>query len=431
MTGASLKIIVSLAEVGETWKGTIDIPQQGASGLPLMNLRVEHPAVHFELAAGPGRLASFDGVLAEDTVSGTFEQAGVKGTFRMKRATPPVPAAPAPPPYREEEVTVAHGNVSLACTLTFPESRGPHPAVALITGSGAQNRDEELFGFKPFRIIADHLTRQGVAVLRCDDRGIGGSRGNVAEATSSDFADDAVAQAEYLAARPEIDKRRVGLLGHSEGGIIAPIAAGRSKEVGFVILLSGPAVTGERILLAQAELLSRAAGATEEMIARNRVLQLKTFETVRSGKGWDDLAATIRAEAAESIAKLPEAQRKAIEDPASIAATQVESQLMVARSPWFRFFLDYDPAPALANLKVPALAIFGELDLQVPAEMNRAVMSKALAGNPHHRVEVLPRANHLYQEAKTGGIAEYPVLEKKFVSGLLPLISEWILSLGT
>lgn len=433
VVGTRLAIIVNIADGSAGLKATIDIPQQAAAGLPLTNLRHEPPKVHFELPAGPG-LAVFDGEMKGDSIAGTFEQAGVKGTFELKRtgAVPAPPPPGPPPPYKQEEIKIQSGAITLAGTLTLPPSGGPFPAVILITGSGAQNRDEEVFGVKPFRMIADHLTRQGIAVLRCDDRGVGGSTGSTSQASSADFADDALAEVQFLEGRPEIDKARIGLLGHSEGGLVAPLAASRSADVAFIILLSGPAVTGERIMLAQAELIMRAGGASDEQVRHNMEIQKRIFGAVRTGQGWDEAAALLRIDVKAGLDAASEAQRKAIPDQEAFIKSRVDGQLASSRTPWFKFFLDYDPAPTLAKVRCPVLAFFGERDLQVPVGLNRDVMEQALksGGNRNYTIEVMARANHLYQDAKTGGVQEYTILKKEFVPELLPLVSAWILKQG-
>jgi pimeloyl-ACP methyl ester carboxylesterase len=425
--GTSLQMIVVFTGDGPALKATIDIPQQNAKGLPLSAVRFDAPKVHFELPAGPG-LATFDGELAGDRITGAFAQAGIKGTFELTRAAA-VQAPAEPVPYKEEEVRIQSPGATLAGTLTLPASGGPFPAVVMITGSGAQNRDEELFGFKPFRVIADHLTRKGIAVLRCDDRGVGGSTGDTGQATSSDFAGDVLAQVQYLKARAEIDKAHIGVLGHSEGGLVGPLAAARSSDIAFVIMMSGPALTGEKIMLAQAELLGRAAGRTDEQIARNAALQRQLFAAARTGTGWAEAEAAVKAEVDRTVKEIPESQRAAMGDVDKLVAAQVAAQMRMVRTPWFKFFLDYDPLPALEKLTCPLLAVFGELDLQVPAEADRTALEQALARSGHkdHVVRVMPKANHLYQEAKTGSVAEYATLNKEFVPGLLDLFSSWIL----
>ncbi len=333
-------------------------------------------------------------------------------------------------PYAQEEVQVTSGTIRLAGTLTLPPGAGPHPAVVLLTGSGPQNRDEEVLGMPVFRLLADHLTRAGIAVLRCDDRGVGGSTGSVSQSTTSDFADDALAQVAWLKGRKEIDARRIGLVGHSEGAMVAPMAANRSGDVSFVVLLSGPAMSGEQIMLAQNELVGRASGVPDEQIRKNGALQRKVFAAARSGEGFEALTAEVRALASEALGRLPEAQRKAIGDLDAAAARAAEQQVAGLRTPWFRYFLTYDPVPALEKLACPVLAIFGEHDTQVPAEPNREAMEAAFkrAGHRDYTIVVVPRANHLYQESVTGAPAEYPTLKKEFAAGFVETITKWILS---
>lgn len=435
--GGRLIIIVVLTDDANAFKGTIDVPQQGGKGLPLTNLRVEPTKIHFEFGAGAGS-ATFDGELKDGVISGKFEQAGITGTFDLKRpdpgakpesgAAPPAPVAP--PPYKEEEVTLKSGAVTLAGTLSLPASGKPGPAVVMITGSGAQNRDEEIFGFRPFWVIADYLTRHGIAVLRCDDRGVGGSTGSTVQSTPADFADDALAGVRYLQGRPEVDKTRVGLMGHSEGGMVAPMLAARVSDIAFIILMSGPGLTGEQIMLAQSELVGRPAGRTDEQIRRNQEIQRKMFASARSGTGWNEVEAMIRVELKAVVDAMPEAQRKALGDQEKFVAARVNGQLASAQSPWFKFILDFDPATVLEKVRCPVLALFGEHDVQVPAGPNRAAMERAFArgGFKNYRIEVFPRANHLYQDSDTGGVNEYARLKKEFVPGFLDLVGSWIIA---
>lgn len=427
--GSQLDISVGFETTEEGLSATIDIPVQGAMGLALTAVSFDPPRIHFELPAGPG-LAVFDGELQGDSIGGSFTQAGVTGTFWLERGEQAAQAVePAEPvPYLEEEVRFRNGDVTLAGTLTLPQTGGPHPAVALITGSGPQNRDEELFGFKPFRIIADHLTRSGVAVLRYDDRGVGGSSGNVRESTSDDFAGDALAAVRLLGERPEIDPQAIGLVGHSEGATVAALAASRSSDVAFIVLLAGTAVSGEATLLAQAELIARVSGATEEDIEANAALQRTIFEALRTDSGWEAVERDIAAQMRASIERMPIERRQEITDVETLVATRVRQQLDAVRTPWFRFFLDYDPATALAQVRVPVLAIFAEHDLQVPPAVNRGPMERALeaAGNPDYTISVIPGANHLFQASATGNPSEYPTLERAFVPEVLETVTDWI-----
>jgi dienelactone hydrolase len=431
--GMELAIKVDFATGPQGLAATIDIPQQGAKALPLFNVSYRSPRVHLELPAGPG-LATFEGEASGDTIAGTFTQAGTTGTFHLRReahGTLAPPATPVPPPYREEEVTFTSPAGTFAGTLTAPSGAGVHPAVLLITGSGPQNRDEELFGFKPFRLIADHLTRHGIVVLRCDDRGVGGTTATREGMTTADLADDALAGVAFLKTRSEVDAKRIGLLGHSEGGVVAPMAAARSNDVAFIVLVSGSGVTGERLMLDQAEAIGRAGGATAADLASEAALQRRLFQAARRGEGWDSVTAEARALAIEKLKALPDEQRKAIGDIGAFADQAIAGQLAMVRSPWFRFFIDYDPAADLAKVRCPVLALFGEKDLQVPAESNRQAVAAALAhgGNRNVTIKVLPGANHLYQKAATGSPNEYPELAKEFVPGFLDTISAWIAKL--
>lgn len=307
------------------------------------------------------------------------------------------------PPYSEEEVTFASGDVRLAGTLTLPSGKtGRHPAVALLTGSGAQNRDEEIFGFRPFRVLADHLARNGIVVLRFDDRGVGGSSGSLAETTTETLAADALAAAGLLRGHARVDPRAVGLLGHSEGGLVATLAATRSphsSDIAFLVLLATSGVRGDRLISSQIEALLKLSGSPQEQIATTLALQERVYRAVRTGEGWEELSKEIP-----------------------------EAQLAGARTPWFRHFIDLDPAATLRQVRRPVLAIFGELDIQVPAGPNRDAMVKALeeGGNRSVTVQTFPGANHLFQKAATGSPAEYPFLAKELVPGLLDVIAGWI-----
>jgi pimeloyl-ACP methyl ester carboxylesterase len=426
--GGRIGIRIVFVEASGGLTATIDIPQQGATGLALREIRRDGERIHFELPAGP-TTAVFDGAIGGRTIAGAFRQGAAEGTFTLSPAEP----APSPPgptgasrdasadiPYREIAVTFTSGSASLSGTLTLPSGEGPFPAVAMLTGSGPQNRDEELFGFKPFRILADHLTRLGIGVLRWDDRGVGGSTGGGPDVTTEEFATDANAAVAWLGGRSDVDRRRIGLLGHSEGGIAAVMAAGRSREVAFIVLLAGSAVDGETLLRAQAERLARAAGAGDQAIVRLRAQQDRLFRAVRTGEGWDAVADGARLGAGVTTGA-----------PSSPALeSTIRTQIAAAKTGWYRFFLDYDPRPALESVACPVLALYGELDLQVPAELNRTALETALArgGNRDVTTSVFPGANHLFVQARTGLPGEYAALDKRFVPELLETVSAWILA---
>ena len=345
---------------------------------------------------------------AQRQISGLFFSPGSSTTSR-----PQDPKAPFP--YRQEEVTYPskEPGIKLAGTLTFPASGGPFPAALLITGSGAQNRNEEIMGHKPFLVLADSLTRRGIAVLRVDDRGVGGSSAGPPTATSLSFAQDVLAGESYLKSRPEINPNRIGLIGHSEGGIIAPMVAAQSPDVAFIVLMAGTGVKGEEVLTEQGKLVMRANGASEELIQENSKVQKMLFDVIKS---------TSDSEAAEKQTRESLATVNPIIRDAALA------QLKMALSPWMRYFVTYDPQPALEKVKCPVLAINGEKDLQVPPGQNLPAIEKALraGGNKDFKTIELPGLNHLFQTCKTGSIAEYSQIDETISPVALDLISSWI-----
>lgn len=430
IAGAGLEIIVSLAAEGDAWSGTIDVPAQNAAGIALHDIRVGADALHFEMLDGL-RKATFDGQLQPDgSISGEFKQSGVTGSFELAR---PQQAATAEPlPYAAEEITFQNGDVTLAGTLTLPEGDGPFPALILLSGSGQQDRDEALSivpGYRPFYQIADTLTRQGIAVLRYDDRGVGGSSGDPATATSADFADDAEAALRYLQSRADIDSQQIGLLGHSEGGMLAAMVAARNPAVAFVISMAGTAVDGYDTLLKQVERLALASGASQEA-ADIAVVQQREALDLAMNQDWPALETLITQIAQEQAAALSEEQKAALGDIDAVIQAQVAAQLQAFQSPWYQFFLRYNPTDDLAKVSAPVLGIFGGRDVQVDAEQNSTALQAALgkAGNADVTIRVLPTANHLFQEAQTGGVAEYASLPPQLMPDFLAAISQWLLA---
>ena len=336
--------------------------------------------------------------------------------------------AASPEAQRDEEVTFRNGAITVAGTLTIPSGSGPFPAVVLLSGSGPQNRDSEVFGFRPFKVIADSFAQRGIAVLRYDDRGVGGSSGSLADATSGDFADDALAAIRLLRARNEIDSARVGLLGHSEGAIVAAIAASRSSDVAFIVWLAGSAVPGREILRMQAASLARAAGATqtavEQILDHHAAFMTALIEDAPN----DKVIALGRTLAVAQMSAVPGKQGAASADVAALSERLLNQNLALLRSPWMRFFIAFDPSTALRRVQCPVFAAFGGRDLQVPEAVNRTRLETALreAKNQQVTVRVYPEANHVFMPAVTGQPAEYATLPKAFVASLQDDIAGWI-----
>ena len=308
--------------------------------------------------------------------------------------------------------------VILAGTLTLPEGPGPFPGAVLVTGSGPQDRDETLFGHKPFLVLSDHLTRAGIAVLRYDDRGVGRSTGDFSVATSEDFTSDALAAVAFLKARKGVGG--VGIVGHSEGGIVGPLAAVRSDAVAFVVMLAGPGIPGCEIIQLQSELINRAEGAPEEVIRLNKDTQARLFAIVDGEPDPRAALPLLRSALERASAALPQG---------GSTPQAIEAQIAQINSPWFRFFLTYDPRPTLEAVTVPVLALNGSLDLQVPAEVNLHEVGAALAKgqNPDATTRLLPGLNHLFQQAETGSPSEYARIPETMNPVALEAVSSWIL----
>jgi pimeloyl-ACP methyl ester carboxylesterase len=335
------------------------------------------------------------------------------------------------PPYRVQEVTFTSNGITLAGTLTLPEVDGRHPAIILISGSGAQDRDgahPALPAYQPLRWLADHLTRSGLAVLRFDERGVGESGGDHALATSLDFADDTLAAMRYLQGRDDINPAQIGLLGHSEGAMIAAMAAAQNPEVAFVIAMAGAAVPGYEVLLVQLERIMQAAGASEEEVMAAKAEQQTALALAVAGD-WEALESTIYDALLRQLQGLPEEQLAILGDLEAVAKAGTAQQLAALQSPWFQLFLSYDPTQDYRQITAPVLALFGELETQVDVAQNRPPLEAALAeaGNEDVTVVVFEQANHLFQEAVTGSPDEYLTLEMAFLPGFLETISDWLL----
>jgi uncharacterized protein len=424
LNGTNFRVIFHIQTAADGLRATMDSPDQSARGLLITSVQVKDGVVKLEAARINGR---FEGVLSEDlsTITGKWTQGPGSWPLAVKRGKDasalerrPRPQEPKRPyPYREEDV--AYDNkaaaVRLAATLTLPNGHGPFPAVVLITGSGPQDRDETVFDHKPFLVLADYLTRRGIAVLRADDRGVGNSTGSFEGATTADFATDTEAAIAYLETRPEIDARDIGLIGHSEGGIIAPMIAARSHDVAFIVMLAGSGVPGDEILVAQVELLTEAAGKSHEEAMKAAA---EEGEVLALAKQNPDQASFEKALGEKFGGHIPD--------------TRIGATVMALKSPWLRYFIAYDPASALRKVTCPVLALNGEKDLQVPPKQNLPAIRKALeaAGNKNFETDEIPGLNHLFQTAKTGSPKEYSEIEETISPVALERISGWILKLG-
>lgn len=400
----SLTIVFHISQTEQdVYVTTLDSPDQGANGIKTQTtsfndstLIIQIPVIH----------ASYKGKLNSDnTINGTFTQ-GMPLPLNLKKgeaSRPKRPQEPQPPfPYRSEEVTVRNerDGINLAGTLTLPEKGTKFPAVVMVTGSGAQNRDEEIMGHKPFFVIADYLTRNGIAVLRCDDRGTAASQGTHATATNEDFATDTEAMVNYLRSRKEINAKKIGIIGHSAGGIIAFIVAQKDPSIAFVVSLAGAGVRGDSLMLKQVELISKSQGMPDAVwqgmkpSIRNRYAILQ-----QTDKTPEELQKELYADVTKTMS--PEQ----LKDLNTIQ--QLSAQISSMTSPWYLHFMRYDPAQDLKKLKCPVLALNGEKDIQVDAAMNLTAIQERVTGNGNKNVTVkaYPNLNHLFQTCEKGTLA--------------------------
>ena len=433
VTQGNAQIPVESATV-RSWTATT--PTDQATPQQIRDLDQE-PGMSISIAM-PVIGASYHGVLSADgaRIEGTFTQGGAELALDLVPGSADEALRPQNPvepyPYQAEDVQYVNpdGGHTLAGTFTRPEEGGPFPAVVLITGSGPQDRNEALMGHKPFLVLADHLTRRGIAVLRYDDRGVGESTGDFASAISTDFASDALAGVAYLRTRHDVDAGAIGLAGHSEGGLVAPIAAVESEDVTFIVLMAGTGVTGEEILYAQGALIAQASGASDEAVASNRELQAAMFEVLKAEDDIEAAAERLEPMIRASLEGQSEADlaQAGITDEASMDQV-ISTQIDQFNTPWFRYFLTYDPAPTIERVTVPVLAINGEKDLQVPWEENLGEIEAALrrGGNDSYEIHALPDLNHLFQHSETGSPAEYGTIEETWAEHAMELIAEWVL----
>jgi pimeloyl-ACP methyl ester carboxylesterase len=401
---------------------SVDSLDQGIQGIPASRVSESAGEMKFELSAFD---AEYSGSLdsAKNKISGHWSQNGNNEKLNFHRSDRPLelrrPQNPVKPyPYREEEISFASGNPpeTLAGTLTLPQGAGPFPVAVLLGGASPTDRDETVAGHKPFLLLADFLTKSGIAVLRYDKRGIAQSKGDFPEATIETFSQDAQSALTYLKSRKELDPKRFGMIGHGEGGMIASLVATRTNDVAWLVLLATPATIGEKTLLRQSELIARAGGLPEDQIARSLEFDRKAYAAVREEKD----SATLQKRLDTLV------QQSGLSEAVTPAALQAQIRFMV--SPWFRQFLDYDPQPALDKLRCPVLALSGDRDLQVDSQENVPLLRKAsdVSENKDFTVVEIEGVNHLFQTAQSGSPALYGAIEETIAPQVLTALGNWV-----
>ena len=430
-SGTELRVVFHISKNPEgKLSATMDSPDQGAKDIPVEGAAFENNHLRLDAKSIGG---VFEGDLKTDKhqLDGNWTQGGTTIPLVLEKTEkiPELyrPQEPKPPyPYLEKEVTYENkkAGITLAGTLTLPKTGAPFPVVLLITGSGAEDRDETVFGHRPFLVLADYLTRCGIAVLRVDDRGVGKSTGTTAKATSQDFAGDVLAGVEYLKSLKEINPKKIGLLGHSEGGIIAPMVAVESPDVSFIVLMAGTGLTGEQILYLQTALIYKAEGISEEEIAKDRKLKEQIFSVIKQEADSAAAAKKMRQLMTDAMAQMDEKEKQAL----SYSPDMVDMSIKQLLVPWFRYFLTFDPKPTLMKVKCPVLAINGDKDLQVPPKENLTAIEEALksGGNKDYTIKLLPGLNHLFQKVETGSPMEYSKIEETISPDALDTIGNWI-----
>jgi fermentation-respiration switch protein FrsA (DUF1100 family) len=414
--GTELRLVFHILKTDSGYSSTMDSPDQQSFGIKTNFTGFENGSLTIKADA---LQLNYTGRLINDsTINGQFKQGGFSAPLNL--VTKPLekkilnrPQEPkAPFPYYTEEVVFKNRNdsIQLSGTLSLPAKEGVYPIVILVTGSGPQNRNEELMGHKPFLVIADYLARNGIGVLRYDDRGVGKSKGKFSTATTNDFARDAAAAVDYLKGRKEAGK--TGIAGHSEGGLIAPIVAAGNAKVDFIILLAGPGVSGYEILMAQTELIAKSEGMKKAALAKMHSENATIFGLVKNSVTREQLVTDLSAYLKKAIHKMPSGQIPKDQTPDDY----VKQQVAQLTSLWMINFIKYDPAETLKKVTCPVLALNGSKDLQVPPNLNLPAIKKAVNSNGNQQVFIkeMNGLNHLFQQCKTGNPKEYAEIEQSF-----------------
>lgn len=428
--GGKMRLTLHITKTATGYAATFDSPDEKAAGLPIPSIAFENNTLAF---AAPAANLDYKGTLENNVINGNLLVNNTQmpldfGREEIKAPKVLRPQEPVKPyPYITEDVTFKNekAGVTLAGTLTLPKKEGSFPAVILITGSGAQNRDEEIMGHKPFLVLADFLTKHGIAVLRYDDRGVGKSTGDFETATTQDFATDADAAFQYLKTRKEINKNKIGLAGHSEGGAIAPIVAVKNPDAAFIVLMAGPAIAGDEVMMLQNYMLGKADGMPEEELTKLGGINRKVYDIIKQESNTNEMQTKMHALLNAELKPL--FVSKGI--PQSNIDQYINMQISGLISPWYVNFMKYDPAPTLEKVKCPILAINGNKDLQVAAMANLNAIKRIAekSGNKKVTTKQLPGLNHLFQESDKGLPSEYGTIEQTISPVALNEISGWIL----
>ncbi|MEJ5994049.1 alpha/beta hydrolase [Pedobacter sp. Du54] len=420
--GTQLRVVFHVNKIPTGFSSTMDSPDQGVKGIAIKETSFENNTLKL---IAPNMGLEYIGQLGQDQIiKGEFKQGGQSFLLTLSRGIvkkeilvrPQTPVKPYS--YYSEEVAFENktAGIRLAGTLTLPKKEGVFPAVVLISGSGPQNRDEELFGHQPFLVLADYLTKNGIAVLRYDDRGVAKSGGDFKTATTQDFATDVESALTFLKTRKEINPMKMGLIGHSEGGLIAPIIASTHKDLGFIILMAGPGIPISSLMLLQKEKIERQMGVSEAELAKSQEIFKGAYQLI------------LNATANDAALKIKLNSYFAEKFGLATANKEIDTITDQITTVWMFNFLRMNPSNFLKYVNCPILAINGERDLQVPAKENLQAIKLILekSGNKKLTIKEFPRLNHLFQESETGAVGEYGKIEQTISPEVLSEILNWI-----
>jgi hypothetical protein len=416
-----------------TYMAKVDIPVQNARNIPVNEVHFKAPDLILDISSYG---IVFEGKMAADfsSITGQLKVGEEILPLNLRRSAG-IPEARRPQdpqkpyPYEESEVIFTNykAGIKLHGTLTLPSGPGPFPAVVLISGSGPHDRDETIAGHRPFLVLADYLTRRGIAVLRYDDRGVMKSQGDFHKATTKDFATDALAAWEFLNVQSRIDSNNIGLIGHSEGAIVGSMVAAQNQKVAFLVLLAGTGIPGEQLALMQSQEISRSKGASEEAIQKKTKMNERLFQVFKNQENAQMAEKEMKRIIVDSLAQMSDSEKKELNVSEQSLIQDMKGYL--ADYPWARFILDYNPAHDLQNVHCSVLALIGDKDTQVPADVNLSAIESALrkAGNKNYEIKKLPGLNHLFQTAQTGHPREYGKSEETISPGVLQMLGDWII----
>ena len=421
-----LNLVFHIEKKQNEYKATLDSPDQGGFDIPVDTVKFGDATIELVISV---LNANFKGTLKDGYISGDFSQNDFKIPLKLTKDKSEItgnkkPQEPIRPfPYIEEEIRFKNGDVTLSGTLTRPNKNDKYPVVVLISGSGAQDRDESLLGHKPFLVLSDYLTRKGLAVLRYDDRGFGKSTGDFSKATTVEFSEDIESAVTFLKSRSDIDPEHIGLIGHSEGGLIASLVAAKDRNIDFIILMAGPGIPGDSLLLLQQQRIGKSMGMTNDALELTQKINRNAFDIVT--KNTEEVKPKLRTYFKKTLDSIP-----AEKLPPGFTKDEVFISNLVntLTSPWMRYFLSDDPAKALVKVRCPVFAINGSKDLQVPAKENLTAIEKALqkGDNKNITLKEFTGLNHLFQESETGLPAEYARIEQTIAPVVMEEIHLWI-----